>query len=129
MRIILSTCLVLLILLQSFSKAWIVFSFKINQDYIAKVLCINRDRPERHCDGHCVLMQRIKADEERDKKQVQRILKSQQEIVYSFEQVAGAATDIAKEKPNDLASAFIYLGPFTSPLNKGVFHPPDQTKG
>lgn len=33
--------------------------FKLNQEYIANVLCINRDKPEMQCNGHCVLMQKM----------------------------------------------------------------------
>lgn len=35
-------------------------------DYIAK--CINKDRPELHCDGQCVLMKKIREDEKKEAK-------------------------------------------------------------
>ena len=34
-------------------------SFSVNQEWIAETLCVNRDRPEMDCDGHCVLMERM----------------------------------------------------------------------
>ncbi|WP_412067094.1 hypothetical protein [Rubrivirga sp. IMCC43871] len=34
-------------------------SFTANQDWIAETLCVNRDRPERKCDGMCVLKERM----------------------------------------------------------------------
>lgn len=118
----------MLILLQSFSKVWIVFSFKINQNYIAKVLCINRDRPERHCNGQCVLMQRIKADEERDKKQVQEILKSQQEVIYSFDPIMPIEAPVTCGIIKAQTTIFLYQAPFSTMFGKGVFDPPDFTR-
>ncbi len=38
----------------------IYVDFKMQQDYIAKVLCINKDQPEMHCNGQCVLMKKLK---------------------------------------------------------------------
>lgn len=31
-----------------------------NQDFFAKVLCINQDKPELACNGQCILMQKLK---------------------------------------------------------------------
>ncbi|WP_345229696.1 hypothetical protein [Olivibacter ginsenosidimutans] len=35
-------------------------------DYLAK--CINKDRPQLHCNGQCVLMKKIRESEEREQK-------------------------------------------------------------
>lgn len=47
-----------------FSLPWlmqlaITVDFGIHQDFIAQNLCENRDKPELHCDGKCVLMQKL----------------------------------------------------------------------
>ena len=34
-------------------------AFALNRDVIAERFCVNRDRPELECDGHCVLMERL----------------------------------------------------------------------
>lgn len=33
--------------------------FLLRQDYIAEVLCVNKDRPELNCDGTCFLHDRM----------------------------------------------------------------------
>lgn len=38
--------------------------FKIHQDFIAKVLCINKDVPESTCNGTCHLKKHLKQTEE-----------------------------------------------------------------
>ena len=56
-----------LLLTQMFSPWFIVLSFKINQDYIASKKCENRFRPQLKCKGNCVLMKKLKQQEEEDK--------------------------------------------------------------
>ena len=38
----------------------IYLKFKLNQDYIAKVLCVNKARPQLKCNGHCYLAKQLK---------------------------------------------------------------------
>ena len=33
--------------------------FKLNQEYIAKVMCVNKARPELKCNGHCYYMKKF----------------------------------------------------------------------
>lgn len=58
----------LLILLQSFSKVWVFISFKINQEYIAKTFCVNRNTPESvMCSGRCYLKEQIEQSLENER--------------------------------------------------------------
>ena len=45
----------LLVLIGTFSDAFIYITFKLNQDKIAEELCINLDEPELMCKGKCFL--------------------------------------------------------------------------
>lgn len=51
--------------------------YQANKEYIARVLCENRDKPQLHCDGKCYLAKRLKAAQDRQDKetteQAQRI--------------------------------------------------------
>ena len=61
--------LILAVFMANFST-WLVYvGFKINQQYIARNLCINRFKPSIHCDGKCYFMHKIKQAEENEKKQ------------------------------------------------------------
>lgn len=123
MKGIISILLALLILLQSFSKVWIIFSFKINQDYIAKVLCINRDKPELHCNGKCFLMQRIRAEEEKERKELPQKLKEQKEVLYCLNKFDWLI-DRSKNWTDKTKNTFSHQTPFTSDFVKGIFRPP-----
>ena len=34
--------------------------YYVNQDFFANVLCVNQDKPDLACNGHCILMQKLK---------------------------------------------------------------------
>ena len=40
--------------------------YMINYDYISKVLCINKNKPELSCNGKCHLMKILKKEQEKD---------------------------------------------------------------
>lgn len=44
-----------------------VMDYAINYDYISKVLCINKDKPELKCNGKCHLMKELAKASEDDK--------------------------------------------------------------
>ena len=70
------TILLLFALLgSSFSRFAVYAAFDANQKYIAEQLCENKSRPEMHCNGKCYLMKKLKAAEEREKKEDKANLK------------------------------------------------------
>ncbi len=56
-----------------FIKAMIVpalfVNYELRKDFIIKNYCVNKDKPELHCDGQCYLAKQIKAAEQKDEKQ------------------------------------------------------------
>jgi|CryBogDrversion2_5_1035270.scaffolds.fasta_scaffold10908_1 hypothetical protein len=55
MRKFITILLLLGVLLQSLNKLVVVVNFKLKQDFIAKNLCENRDKPKLCCKGKCQL--------------------------------------------------------------------------
>lgn len=45
--------------MQCFYKLGVLTYFQINRDYIAEVLCINKDEPEMACHGQCFLKNKL----------------------------------------------------------------------
>ena len=46
--------------------------YMINYDYISKVLCINKNKPELSCNGKCHLMKTLKKEQEKVKKEEEK---------------------------------------------------------
>jgi hypothetical protein len=59
--------LILAILTQSMSRGIILLSYFTNKQAYEKY-CVNKARPQLHCDGKCQMAKKIKAEEERDQK-------------------------------------------------------------
>ncbi|HET8837465.1 MAG TPA: hypothetical protein VFM82_00550 [Flavobacteriaceae bacterium] len=64
MQKFISISFVLLYFLAMFRPVQPVLYYYLNQDYIAEFLCINKDKPEMHCDGKCYLMKQLAKQEQ-----------------------------------------------------------------
>ena len=69
MRTALVYIVLLAIMLPTVSPLGTIAYFNLNRDYIARVLCENRDRPELHCNGQCYLAKRLKAQQDKQNKE------------------------------------------------------------
>ncbi len=82
MKKILGILLLLIFSFQIFEVGFITLHFKMNQKYIAEVLCINRDKPESHCNGCCQLKKELNESEERKKEQTPLITQNKTEVFW-----------------------------------------------
>lgn len=108
------------------TKIGIIIDFKINQDYISEVFCINRDEPIIMCSGKCYLTEKLKKAENHEEKQAPKGKKEKVEIGYCL-----------MKKPIDLSSFKVgyitKLKPgfdenfYHSSFITDVFHPPKQS--
>jgi hypothetical protein len=121
----LKQCTALLLLLAfmttTFSKAFIVVDFYANQDYIAKNLCVNRDKPMMHCCGRCQLRKRLNRDADQDKNNPEQRAENKQEVLFLDElaTIPGVPTFSHVDLPY---SSFTDEDPVDRP--SGIFHPP-----
>jgi hypothetical protein len=57
---------------QTFSRFFIVVDYQLNKDYIAKNLCINKDKPKMQCNGKCHMMKKLAQEEKKDQENPER---------------------------------------------------------
>jgi hypothetical protein len=106
---------------QFFSKTGIVGYYLINIDYISKVLCINRDKPEMKCDGKCHLKSQFRQQEEREQKGPLN-LKEISETVLFF---ASALIELPSPATRQFKLNYPpYWSAIASELAPAIFHPP-----
>jgi hypothetical protein len=65
MRLFISYLLLFSILLPTFSPWGTIAYFRLNRDYIARVLCENRERPQLKCNGKCYLAKMLKKQQDK----------------------------------------------------------------
>ncbi|MDJ1480775.1 hypothetical protein QNI16_09805 [Cytophagaceae bacterium YF14B1] len=120
MRKIVTALLLFSLLLQTFSRAGIYLSFKVNQDYIARVLCINKAKPQLNCNGKCYLAKKLKQAAEQEQKQV--LLKTLELNLCCQELHAFNFARIPLIVNRKLVPFYLVKPTFSTLLN--IFHPP-----
>ena len=112
--------LLLAILGQTFSKAFIVTSYYANTDAYAKN-CVNKAKPSLNCNGKCQMMKKMKQEENKDKQTPER-RNNNEEVLSSksfFISVQAAPACI-------LVHAARYTSHFPERRSTDFFHPPQS---
>ena len=110
-------------LLPSVSQWGTIAYYHANKDYIARVLCENRDKPQLHCDGQCYLAKQLKAQQDKqDKETTERVQNTP--VVQLFCQ-DNQPFQFQSLWTNLLASEFpdYHFPSYAAPL-AGMFRPP-----
>jgi len=68
MKRLFSIFLIFVFLIQSTSSLWILVSFRIQRNYIAENLCVNRFEAIPVCKGQCFLEKQLDKNEKREQK-------------------------------------------------------------
>lgn len=93
--------------------------YAINQDYIAKFLCINQDKPAMQCNGKCYLYKEIKKQQQETPVSLQISLK---------EYPIGFVNILNIKKPRKVTSTRVenplYFNNYNFVFSRFVFHPP-----
>ena len=97
--------------------------YRVNQDYIAKNLCENRDKPMLDCNGQCYLAKQLKAAEEKEQKSNSERLEKMPEVVLAFQAIqpifSASFVPVPVVEDHFATPAFVL-----SDDSKGLFHPP-----
>lgn len=120
MKFILVPILMLLMLIQTFSKWAIVAEYKLNKNYIAKNLCINKAKPKLHCNGKCQMMKKLAEEEKQNSSDNTTKIKTPETVFYNeisnpvLPEVSFTTRSYNEEPP---------LKKYVSPV-PSIFHPP-----
>ncbi|MBA4853416.1 hypothetical protein [Emticicia sp. BO119] len=56
----------LALVVKSFIVPFICLDYELRKDFIIKNYCVNKNKPELHCDGKCFLAKKIQAQTEKE---------------------------------------------------------------
>jgi len=106
------------------SKLLIFVNFKINQDLITALFCINKEKPKLKCNGKCHLVKQLKTQEDK-KEEAPNNTSSKNEVLFCQNNTILNSIDFrikVKEKPIPTL-----INPFKNKeLIKGIFRPPQS---
>ena len=63
MKLISVTILLICLTAATFSKWILIACYDLNENYVANELCLNKNNPASHCNGHCYLSRQLNNDE------------------------------------------------------------------
>jgi hypothetical protein len=123
MKYLLAIFLALVIFLQPLYKGFIYVSFKINQDTIARTVCVKKEIKNNTCQGKCHLKKELNKADQKEQKQAPNAQKEKFEVLFNnslrnfsfIEKVA-----LYSSKLNDYSRDNLYCFSF---LNS-IFQPP-----
>jgi len=117
-----SYLLISLVLLQTFSREVLVVDFTLNRATITARFCVNKARPQLHCDGQCYFAKKLKQQEDRENKAPNPLKEQLEMLPVAFQTLVPAA-------PRRWAGAPVSYGAFRAAgvpgrAAQGVFQPP-----
>ncbi|CAM2962614.1 hypothetical protein CHFL109739_10080 [Chryseobacterium flavum] len=97
--------------------------YAVNYNYIVKVLCINKSRPEIHCNGKCYLSKELAKTNDSESSPFQKIKNSGQKILDTY--ILPETTEITTtEKLVFFNFSFIYETTYSFLFLTHIFKPP-----
>ncbi len=116
-----SFCLFLTVLIVSstLTRLFYFAGYELNKDYIANVLCINKDKPQLNCHGKCFLSKKIaeaQKKQEANERQIQKDLSQQTMLITEFK-IAFFCNDLLTDHP-------VYSQQYSLTKYTSIFHPP-----
>ncbi|WP_053327895.1 hypothetical protein [Chryseobacterium gallinarum] len=97
--------------------------YAVNYDYIKDVLCINKNKPELHCNGKCYLSKELAKTNDTESLPLGKIKNSGQKILDTY--ILPEITEIVYSEKNLFFSFnFTYETAYSFLFLKPVFKPP-----
>lgn len=123
MRQLLAIFLLSIFLIPGLSKIKMVIDFKINQEYISQVLCINKDKPSLMCYGKCFLGKQLQEITDHENNDLPNQLNQVNQTLLF---IKPTLVNIYNKQENKKESK-IFLdqqSQYSSSYLKDIFHPP-----
>lgn len=120
MKTFIAAFLFLAIAIQLTGNLITVAAYEMNKEYIAKNLCINKNKPKSHCNGKCHLMKELQKEEKKNDRPCNS-MKDKIETVQFFE--SSIESNFVNESKGSIID-IIYLESKTFHFENAIFHPP-----
>jgi len=116
-------CSIFLTLFVVFRPLVPLVEYAVNYDYIANVLCINKSKPELHCNGKCYLSKELAKTNDTDSSPLNKTKNSGQKLldIYILPEIAEIQNI---EKISLFNFKFSYKADYSFLFLPSIFRPP-----
>lgn len=94
-------------------------NYWMNRDYIASVLCENKDKPELECNGQCHLKKQIKEQSDKEKEGEEVSERLMVEFIRAIDEFAV----VVEDETHEIIPSY-YCDNLDAGVKQGIFHPP-----
>ncbi|UTA66347.1 hypothetical protein [Emticicia sp. 21SJ11W-3] len=102
----------------------IFLQYEFNKEYIIKNYCINKNRPEMHCDGKCYLAKKLKAAEQNEDNQSKiQVFKLMIEV---YQQACASFSPLTTITPSHTLACFVYSNVYHYKFLFSMLKPPRE---
>ena len=120
LKVLTTILLFTIIFLQTFSSFVIRADYFFNKSYIARVLCINKEKPQTHCNGKCYLTKQLNQQEKQDQQTpVPKWEKFDMQPFY-----LPKSFDFSNDQFLVITDYPVEEDVLTSTFSRSIFHPP-----
>lgn len=117
MRSLISILLAFSFLTVSVSKSIILVNYELNKKEITEKYCVNKDKPQMHCCGKCMLKKKLAEQEEQQKYPLFPDIKTDVPLVSEVYKVC-QIYKVQKVEWKEFNNPSVYF------IGKSIFHPP-----
>lgn len=114
----------MMIIMQTFNRLGIMLAFKINQEYITANFCVNKDKPEMHCNGRCVLAGKLKKAEQNEEKQRAENMEKTSVLFFCKMNKLEVNSALSDEQSGNFNPFYLKFKPST--FSNDIFKPPQR---
>jgi hypothetical protein len=111
------------VMVRPFTQACYLIDYQLRKDFIAKALCVNKQKPQLNCNGKCYLAKRLKATEEQESKAQHNIFDKYEIPVMICE---AAALNFHSWGFGHVSALDSYSNHYCGLYSLHIFHPPCQ---
>ncbi len=111
-------------MVRPFTQAYYLIDYQFRKDFIAKALCVNKQKPQLNCNGKCYLAKRLKATEEQESKAQHNIFDKYEVPAMICEEVANL--HFYSWRFDYISALDTYSNHYSGLFFLHVFHPPCQ---
>lgn len=116
-------CSIFLTLFVVFRPLIPLVEYAVNYDYISQALCINKNKPDLHCNGKCYLSKELAKTADTGSFPSGKLKNSGQKLLdfYVLPEITGITNT---RKPVSSDSGFLYETAYSFLFSQPVFRPP-----
>lgn len=116
-------CSIFLTLYMAFRPLIPLVEYAVNYDYISTVLCINKSKPELHCNGKCYVSKELAKTNDTDSSPLNKAKNSGQKIldICTLPEITSVQNTV---RFSSLRFIFLYETAYSFLFLKHIFKPP-----